>query len=532
MEAVERLLGARLALEKAVAEFFDACAVLKTVALSPLVTFPKQITSENVVQRVLASIDAIGLVEDRMKGSRAALNTLLNVSPSRVPINQLPPEILGRVFSFVAATSPCCLDGVDTLTKLPLVCVKWNQVAISTRSLWTHIDIGFASSLSVTTLGRARKLLDRCRNMPVHIHFDGDNEAKPADVPDIVATLQPHVGFLSSLYITKTRLHSLICGLLGLVSGPGAANSLKRLSLYNLDDLDSQEGLRTLPVTMLQGLTQLELTDLDELACPSMGDTARVLSGCLALHTLRLRRLETPSDRSHDHTTVSLPHLRFLEITEVGPRSEVLAFLSKTIPGALELDVRLDADYTVERDGLALPAQLFLARANVVSLSINFNLSSVSGERLESLFACVPRLRVLRLNGRVLAEVARILGTEATNTSSLPIAHLQSLCLGHSKICPETANRLKQIIERRGLYNLVFLACTYSPSLSLPKNPQQTKGPRLNIGRSEKYGPEMPESTKEWFSERVERVIVVRESRNAKVYHGIDPFVQGLMKPN
>ncbi|KAG8784082.1 hypothetical protein FRC12_018969 [Ceratobasidium sp. 428] len=532
MEAVKNLLETRSALEKAVAEFFDACTVLKTIALSPLVSFPNQIAFDNVVQSVLTSVDTVGLVESRMKESHTALNRLLNMSPSRVPINKLPPEILGRIFSFVAATSPCCLSGIDTLIELPLVCVKWNQVATSTRSLWTHIDISFGSFLPATILGRARRLLDRCRNLPVHIHFNGGyDEVKPADVPDIVATLQPHVGFLSSLYITSTWLRSLICGLLGLVSGPGAGSSLKRLSLDDIDSTDGRDGLRSLPVNMLPGLTQFELTGLEELACPSMGDTARVLSGCPALHTIRLSRLETPSDRSHDHITASLPSLRFLEITDVNPRSEALALLSKVLPGALELDVKLDADYTVERGGLAPPGQLFLARANVVSLSLNIYNNPAPGGNFESLFACVPRLRVLHLNGhRIHPEVARILGTKATNTSSLPLALLQSLCLGHCRVCPETADMLKQIIEVRGLCNLVFLACEYPPSFTPPKNHQQTqaRGSRSTV-HSSKYSMQMPESMKGWFSEQVRRVIVDLELPDAKVYHGVDPFVRGLL---
>ncbi|KAG8768054.1 hypothetical protein FRC12_005858 [Ceratobasidium sp. 428] len=532
MEVVKKLLETRLALENAVAEFFDACTVLKTVALSPLVSFPNQIAFENVVQSVLTSVDTVGLVEFRMKESRTALNRLLNMSPSHVPINKLPPETLGRIFSFVAAVSPCCLDGIDTLIELPLVCMKWNQIAASTRSLWTHIDISFGCFLPATTLGRAQKLLNRCRNMPVHIHLDGGRNIETVDAPDIVATLRPRAEFLSSLHITNTQLHSLVCALLRLVSGPGAPKLLKCLSLDSIYPTEIEEGLGSWPVNVLQGLAQLELTDLGERACPSMGDIVQVLFGCPALHTLRLRGLGTPSDRSHDQTSISLPNLRFLEITNVHHHGEALALLSKITPGVLELDVRLDADYTVGPDGSALPGQLFLARANVVSLSMNFNQTLLHDEVFESLFACVPRLRVLRLDGHhIHPEVAHALGTKTTNTSTMPLALLQSLCLGYCRICPETADQLKQIIETRELCNLVFLACIYPPSFLLPKYRRQRKAQRSTV-YSEKYSPEMPESMKEWFSEKVDTVIVDQESHNVKVYHGIDPFVRGLMKPN
>ncbi|KAG8782322.1 hypothetical protein FRC12_020959 [Ceratobasidium sp. 428] len=531
MEVVKRLLEARLVLERAATEFLDACTALKTTAYSSLVLFPSQIALENVVQGLLTSVESAGLVKNHMEESRAALNRLLNMSPTRVPINRLPPEILGRVFSFVVADSTCSHEyGEDTLMGLPLVCTKWHQVSTSTPSLWTHIDISFGSFPPATALGRAQKLLDWCRNMPVHIHFDGGYDVKPADVPDIMATLQPHVGFLSSLYITNTQLHSLISGLLGLTSGPGAANSLKCLSLYDISETDSEEGLRSLPVYMFQGLTQLELADLDESACPSMGGIARVLSGCPALHTLQLRKLETPSDPSQDYTTVSLSKLRFLEITQIYGHGEVPALLSKITPGALELDVRLDTKFIVGRDGSALLGQLFLARANVVSLFMNPDYSTVPGRSLESLFACVPRLRVLHLDGHCIhPEVPRILGTKSANTSSPPLALLQSLCLSHCEICPETAKLLKEVIEGRALRNLVLLGCTYPPSFTARPNNwwgTRTRGSAIILSSQ---SADMPENMKEWFLEHVERVIIDPELRDAKVYHGRDVFVQGLI---
>ncbi|KAG8784081.1 hypothetical protein FRC12_018968 [Ceratobasidium sp. 428] len=530
MEAVKRLLEARLALEIAAVEFLDACTALKTTALSSLVSFSKQIASENVVQSVLSSVDSVRLVQDHAYVSLAALNELLNMSPSRVPINRLPPEILGHIFSFVVATSTCDhRHREDTFMVLSLVCTKWHQVATNTPSLWTHIDINFTCFLPATALGRARKLLDRCHNMPVHIHFDGGHEVEPADVLDIVATLQPHVGFLSSLYITNTRLHSLICGLLGLVSGPGAANSLKRLSLYSIDMTDGRDGLRSLPVNILQGLTQLELVDLGELACPSMEDTLRVLSDCPALHTLRLINLDVQWDRLlHGQNTIPLPNLRFLEITRVNC-TKVLLFLSHIAPGALPLDVRLDADYTVEHDESTLPGQVFLALANVVSLYMNFYHHRPAHQRFESLFTCVPSLRLLRLNVdyHLHSEVARILAAKTTNASSPALPILQSLCLCSCRICPETANWLKQITEIRGLSNLVFLGCTYPSSFLRPKNHQETHGNMSLIGHN--YSAKMPGSMKEWFLEHVGKVVIDTKLQDAKVYRGRDAFVQGLI---
>ncbi|KAG8774442.1 hypothetical protein FRC12_001978 [Ceratobasidium sp. 428] len=292
---------------------------------------------------------------------------------------------------------------------------------------------------------------------------------------------------------------------------------------------DGRDGLRSLPVNILQGLTQLELVDLEELACPSMEDTLRVLSDCPALHTLRLINLDVPWDHlSHGQNTISLPNLRFLEITRVNC-TKVLLFLSNIAPGALALDVRLDADYTVEHDESTLPGQVLLALANVVSLSMNFHHHRLAHQRFESLFTCVPNLRLLRLNvdHHLHDDVARILAAGTTNASSPALPILQSLCLGSCRVCPETANWVKRIIEIRGLSNLVFLGCTYPSSFLRAKNHRETHGDMTLIGHN--YGAKMPESMKEWFLEHVGKVIIDTKLQDAKVYRGRDAFVQGLI---
>ncbi|KAG9074064.1 hypothetical protein FS749_014424, partial [Ceratobasidium sp. UAMH 11750] len=107
MEALNQWKTAQLRLKEAASSFLDASITLRKVAAQSFPSHPNQIVLENVLDDLHSQIDSIGVVEHCMHESRAVLNALLNVSTSRVPINKLPPEILGRIFSILVASSPC-----------------------------------------------------------------------------------------------------------------------------------------------------------------------------------------------------------------------------------------------------------------------------------------------------------------------------------------------------------------------------------------------------------------------------------------
>ncbi|KAG8774440.1 hypothetical protein FRC12_001976 [Ceratobasidium sp. 428] len=534
MEVVKNLLGARSALEKAASEFLEACATLKLVAIPSLASTTGQMAFEKNINNILSGADCANLVANYMFKSRTILNKLLNLSTSRVPINNLPAETLSHIFTLVAASSPCSpVDAQrDTLLDIPQVCMKWNQVASSTPSLWSHIDINLSRSTIPAALGRAQIWLDRCHNMPIHLHLTGGHgRITQHHIPDILVAIQSHGGLLSSLLVSKSRHYSLIHALLGSAPGHVFSSSLRTLFLSGIHEID--ENLDSLPMNSLRELVVLDLFDLSGATCPSIDDLAELLSSCSTLHTIRLRYLEPLPGSLQTHPTIALPRLRLLEISKC---DDILPLLSKIAPGVLELDLRLDAEY-IEGDQHNSSGQSLLARSNVVSLFIN-DLKDDSDQQptIETYLASVPRLRALQTNNFNLArDFALMLETVVDDQAHLQVPYLQSLCLVDWAVNRRAVNLIERILRRRKLRNLAFLACDYPLSFSQPTGGDEEN--RLPSGHddnsnidSEIYQKQMPQSMRDWFSVRVESVVLGEEINCEGFYHGVDPFVQKLIQ--
>ncbi|KAG8778120.1 hypothetical protein FRC12_025155 [Ceratobasidium sp. 428] len=191
MEALNRWAKARSHLKDAATSFLDACLALK-LAVQSQPSHPNQIILESLIDDVQFKMDAIAAVESCMHKSRATLNAMLNHSTSRVPINKLPPEILGRIFAIIVGFTPCYLErpGRDPLLDIPLVCARWYQVATHTRSLWSHIDIDSRPIRVNSNIVRLR--LERSHGVPLHIHVSCDPFKAGTTISEIVPILQPY----------------------------------------------------------------------------------------------------------------------------------------------------------------------------------------------------------------------------------------------------------------------------------------------------------------------------------------------------
>ncbi|KAG8784085.1 hypothetical protein FRC12_018972 [Ceratobasidium sp. 428] len=350
-----------------------------------------------------------------------------------------------------------------------------------------------------------------------------------SDVPDILAALEPHAGLLCSLVFTSLYCHdSLVRGLLGFVSG-----HLKILVLSAVTATFSQRDSSSRAIGSLRGLALLDLYRLDEREiCPSLGDLADLLSGSPTLHTLRIRSLYYLPDSSQIHSAIPLPLLRFLEISGVR-RNKALELLSKIVPGALELDVRLDAEYFKD-DRFNSPGRLFLARSNVVSLAIYRSFLHDYTDQSFTYLASVPHLRVLQLGSMNLARsFAQALGVTFNGQPYLKLPCLRSLCFVQWCIIGSwTVDVVEEITGRIQLQSLAFQSCRFPPTFTRPiSRSQGSQLLRSDDGEDadeddteddqddgngdgedyDKYQDEMPESMKDCFSEQVAKVVTVRE---------------------
>ncbi|CAE6441668.1 unnamed protein product [Rhizoctonia solani] len=111
-----------------------------------------------------------------------------NYSSGLVPINSLPPEILTHIFRLLRP-KPCQLhklsyydNEVKTIEYptypdyLAQVCTLWRQVAMASRSLWTHIDLSPQDHWFDEFVGRAEQYLTRSDPLPVELHVSEGND--------------------------------------------------------------------------------------------------------------------------------------------------------------------------------------------------------------------------------------------------------------------------------------------------------------------------------------------------------------------
>ncbi|KAG9119481.1 hypothetical protein FRC07_005482 [Ceratobasidium sp. 392] len=568
MEALNKWVAAQSHLTDAATSFLDACITLRKVAAQSFPSHLNQIILENVLSDIQSQADSIRVVENCMHESRAVLNALFNVSTSRAPINKLPSEILGRIFSILVASSPChpSKDQRDTLLDILLVCARWHQVAMNNQVLWSHIDIASSSWTASSGFNRTQLWLDRSRGASTHIHLSKSYLWTLEDtIPNIISILQPYATLTSSLVISDGS-GDLVRALLALYFNNHEPSSLRTLALSNVW-MPYHDLTFPWPTYPLQSLAALELCDLQKFAIPALDEIVTMLSNCPRLHTLRLvciRHLRIRTDQPQSHGVIFLPNLKLLELKSV--LGEGLPALLKMLrPGESELDVRLGIGAIGEHP-VSFGMQSLLARSNVVSLNVS-NIRVESEAQLRTFFSCVPHLRALQIS--ILSSSVDILPILKilTSDNAAVLPGLQSLCFSGKEICLEVMNQIKNLVSGRRLRNLVFLSCeflaSYDEHLPITENQgevavedsdegaivneneeegeneddsedqddgeDQDEVTHLVLGTPEMYFKEMPQDTKQWLLKRVERAVVCKTPA-AQVFNGVDVFVQELIK--
>ncbi|KAG8778116.1 hypothetical protein FRC12_025151 [Ceratobasidium sp. 428] len=532
--ALNEWITTQLHLKEAAASFLDACLTLRKVAQSsPL--HPSQSPLEDVLDGVQSRTESIAVVENCVHESRSVINALLNTATSRVPINKLSSEILGRIFSVAVASSPCIpMEGYcDTLLNIPLVCARWYQVATSNLSLWSHIDISPSPTNSSSLgLNRVQLLLKRSRGAPIYIHANSEGHETEADVPSLISILQPYRTSTCSLITTGTDV-TLMPALLKLYlgdSGPGALNTLA------ISDYWHSEYALHWPAYPIRELLVLELVDLNGDGGFALEELVAMLSDCPRLHTLRMMQCTISTinpEQQRDQTAIILPGLKILEL--VLPGQPVVAVLLALIkPGKLEVDVKLCIYPVIEFWFPRHNIRSFLARSNVVSLNLPIRsaLGLQSVEHAQNFFSCVPHLRALYIpsTGPDANAILRAL-SDSNVLRSLPF--LQSLCI-IGGITPLFMNHIRLLVRARRLYNLVFYFCKFSTSYDEQLSDIEYQGEEVieagdtSISDDEGVDCEvMPESTREWLSQRVERLIMCK-TPGPRTFNGVNDFISSL----
>jgi hypothetical protein len=151
----------------------------------------------SVVYDSRARVAAISAVEKEVDAASQLLRSLRN---TLAPISLLPPEVLARVFHFLALEEPPC-SGEPNLGWIGVthVCRLWRQVALGDSSLWARIE-GFSEYTEWIS-----EMLSRARNAPLDIDIDFD------EVPslEVLHMLPPHLSHSRELCLHYlSNIHS------------------------------------------------------------------------------------------------------------------------------------------------------------------------------------------------------------------------------------------------------------------------------------------------------------------------------------
>ena len=140
---------------------------------------------------------AISLVDKEVDAACQHLRSLLTRRNALAPISVLPPEILTRIFHFLALDEPPSFINPNLgWIKATHVCRLWRQVALGDSTLWARI-----SGIPLNTK-LIFEMLARARNAQLDIDIDLQVGGNPA--PELLHVLPLHLSHTREL-----RLHNL-----------------------------------------------------------------------------------------------------------------------------------------------------------------------------------------------------------------------------------------------------------------------------------------------------------------------------------
>ncbi|KAG8710102.1 hypothetical protein FRC11_004875, partial [Ceratobasidium sp. 423] len=152
-----------------------------------------QLNSSRVLQKCLEkeSGDIVSHAQ-KLEDARAAIHAARNSIPKAARITELPAEILARIFQLTLPGQSCLVrrvySGTISQIKYPLypdalahVCSYWRRVAITTPSIWTHIDIVLDHSLNPGLFARAKVYTSRAGQLPLEIHISNPGSEREGE---------------------------------------------------------------------------------------------------------------------------------------------------------------------------------------------------------------------------------------------------------------------------------------------------------------------------------------------------------------
>ncbi|KAG9088050.1 hypothetical protein FRC07_012673, partial [Ceratobasidium sp. 392] len=267
----------------AVVAFRDAYDDLLQATPQSKTSYIEKAWVEEALSQLRGNIDDLEDVEGKLAQSRMILHRTTNSCAAFVPINGLPTEILSRIFTAAALPLVCAPRAKKLLEQHPLfvissVCTRWRELAIGTRSLWSHIwmDEDFVSQESNEYVRRLIELrLNRSNGAPLSLRFEKERPAQRVVVDQITLLLRSRIVNVTSLVFYKSS-DVLFDEVLALYGDCFPSTPLTTLVVHAIQ-VSAAAPTLTWPMHNLRSLRTLALSGFPALFGLSLGEIAQIL---------------------------------------------------------------------------------------------------------------------------------------------------------------------------------------------------------------------------------------------------------------
>ncbi|KZV97615.1 hypothetical protein EXIGLDRAFT_832746 [Exidia glandulosa HHB12029] len=254
--------------------------------------------------------------------------TLLAERNSFVPINKLPPELLGDIFCYTQTETLRHSHNIDPLvvpTKLSLVCTHWRAVAVCVPQLWSEIFAGTKKCppyLLSSLLDRGRRVvlalkdLDDSLSCVLAEYMDRIRELRILTVSNADALLRP-APILEALGI-DTWKDGFPPGFLGDYAPNLSKVSLPKVSLRPLVDYPALRAVTSVHASR-SGANQPDILCALFQQCPQLNTLTGITGSFLTFGNVpnRLRNLAVRDFREWRRTTTSYQYIDSARLLDV-----------------------------------------------------------------------------------------------------------------------------------------------------------------------------------------------------------------------
>lgn len=161
-------------LRSALDRYLDACATFAS-HYDPGSALNR--SSRSLSSSIAKELKLVKSYKSKMDRAKSIVAQIRNSTPALAPISVLPSAVLVHVFHLILCTQPCALERPgypNIIWKYPelilRVCSRWRQIALSSRSLWSHIDLAQSPRWGKLLLSSAKLFAGRAGESPLHVH--------------------------------------------------------------------------------------------------------------------------------------------------------------------------------------------------------------------------------------------------------------------------------------------------------------------------------------------------------------------------